>query len=56
MTARFLPTPPEISREALAVVAGAILAAVIFSQLPGLKKWVGDRLPTAAIPSPGVLP
>jgi hypothetical protein len=45
---RYLPTLPEISRETLAVVAGAILAAVIFSQLPALRRWVADRLPTSS--------
>jgi hypothetical protein len=45
MNARWLPTLPEISREALAVIAGAILAAVVFSQLPPLRNWVADRMP-----------
>lgn len=41
----WIPTAPEFVREAIIVVGGAILAAVIFSQLPDLKKWVADRLP-----------
>lgn len=44
---RYLPTVPEISREALAVVAGAIIAAIIFQQFPALKAWVRERLPSA---------
>lgn len=45
---RFLPSVPEISREALAVIAGAVIAAVFFSQFPKLRAWVADRLPTAS--------
>lgn len=45
MTGRWLPTLPEISREAIAVIAGAILAAAVFAQLPGLRSWVSDRMP-----------
>ena len=47
MNGRYLPNLPEISREALAVVAGAILAAWFFSQVPALRQWVAERLPTA---------
>ena len=46
MNDRFLPTLPEISREALAVVLGAIIAAGVFAALPDLRQWVADRLPT----------
>ena len=46
--ARWIPSLPEVSRETLAVVCGAIAAAVIFSYLPGLRQWVADRLPTAS--------
>ncbi len=46
MSARYLPNLPEISRETIAVVLGAIAAAFIFSQLPALKRWVAERLPT----------
>lgn len=45
---RWIPNGPEISREALAVIAGAIVAALFFSRFPVLKKWVADRLPTAS--------
>lgn len=43
---RYLPSVPEISREALAVVAGAIIAALIFAALPELRLWVAQRLPS----------
>ncbi len=53
MKARWIPSAPEISRETLAVIAGAILAAWIFSELPAVKKWVADRLPTGT-PGPSL--
>lgn len=37
---KFIPTPPEVIREALIVIAGAVLAAVVMSQLPGVKAWI----------------
>lgn len=30
----------DIGREAVIVLAGAVLAAVIIGQLPGLKAWI----------------
>ena len=45
MTGRWIPTVPEISREALAVIAGAIVAAIVFSAVPPLRNWVADRMP-----------
>ena len=44
---RLLSSIPEISRETLAVIAGAIIAAAFFAALPDLRKGVSDRLPTA---------
>ena len=35
-----IPKPAEIGREALIVLGGAILAALIIGQLPGVKAWV----------------
>jgi hypothetical protein len=29
-----------VIREALIVIAGAVLAAVVMSQLPGVKTWI----------------
>lgn len=37
---KIMPGLPEISREALTVVAGAILAALIMSQFPAVKAWI----------------
>lgn len=34
------PTPTEIGREALIVIGGAIVAALIVSQLPALQDWL----------------
>ena len=42
-----IPKPVDIGREALIVIGGAILAALILSQLPGLRQWIRDRVPTA---------
>ncbi len=35
-----LPKAPEVIREALVVIAGAILAAAVMGQLPGVKAWI----------------
>lgn len=43
----YIPTAPEFVREAIIVLGGAILAALVFQAAPGLRKWVADRLPTA---------
>ena len=37
---KIIPTVPEIGREALIVIAGAILAAAIMSQFPAVKAWI----------------
>lgn len=37
---KILPTAPEVAREALIVVGGAILAALIVGQLPAVKAWI----------------
>lgn len=37
---KILPTAPEIAREALIVVGGAILAALIVGQMPAVKAWI----------------
>lgn len=33
---------PQIGREAVVVLGGAILAALILRQLPQLKSWIKD--------------
>lgn len=37
---RVIPTLPEVTREAVTVIAGAVLAALIIGQLPELKAWI----------------
>lgn len=39
----YVPKAPEIAREALIVIGGAILAAAIIGQLPSVKKWINDK-------------
>jgi hypothetical protein len=46
MTKGIIPSPPELVRESIIVVGGAILAAVIFQALPGLRAWIAERMPT----------
>lgn len=40
---KWLPGWPELTREALIVVGGAVLAAVLMSQLPSLKAWIKEQ-------------
>lgn len=40
---KLLPTVPEISREALIVIGGAILAALVMSQFPAVRAWIKDQ-------------
>ncbi|MDN3923322.1 hypothetical protein [Roseateles violae] len=37
---RVLPTVPAVAREALTVIAGALLAAAVMYQFPAVKAWV----------------
>ncbi len=37
---KIIPTPAAIGREALTVIAGAVLAALIIGQLPPVKAWI----------------
>lgn len=36
----YVPRIPELAREALIVIGGAIIAAAIIGQLPPLKDWI----------------
>lgn len=36
----WIPNPSEIGREALIVMGGALLAALIVGQFPSLKDWI----------------
>ena len=40
---KYLPGLPEVSRETVTVIAGAIIAAFIISQFPTVKKWIKDQ-------------
>lgn len=35
-----VPTPAEIGRETLIVLLGALAAAAIIGQLPGVRAWI----------------
>lgn len=37
------PSWKDIGKEALIVVGGAIVAALVIGQLPGVKKWIQDQ-------------
>lgn len=37
---KILPTAPEVGREALIVIGGAILAALIVGNVPALRDWI----------------
>jgi hypothetical protein len=37
---RWIPTLPEVTREALIVIGGALLAAAVIGSLPGVKAWI----------------
>ena len=36
----FLPAPADIGREAIIVIAGALVAALIIGQLPAVREWI----------------
>jgi len=38
--ARVIPPPAAIGREAIIVVAGAIVAAFVVGQLPAVRDWI----------------
>lgn len=38
-----IPTGQEVLHEALIVIAGAMLAALVINNVPALKKWFKDR-------------
>lgn len=48
MKQRWLPSAPEISRETLAVLAGAVLAGLVIQHWPAFKAWLRENgvLPT----------
>lgn len=36
----FIPGPAEITREALIVIVGALFAAAVIGQMPGVRNWI----------------
>ena len=40
---KIIPSIPEIGREALIVIAGALLAAAVMSQFPVVKAWIKQQ-------------
>lgn len=40
---KVLPSAPEVLRESLVLIGGAILAALILSQLPELRRWISNN-------------
>lgn len=40
---RIIPTVPEVAREALVLIAGAVVAAAIIGRLPELRAWIARQ-------------
>lgn len=40
---KWMPTGSEVFREALIVLGGALLAAIVVGQSPTLKAWLKDQ-------------
>lgn len=40
MAGKYIPDAPAISREAISVIAGALLAAWIIGRLPPVRDWI----------------
>ena len=40
---KIIPTGPEVAREALIVLAGVLIAALILSRFPALQKFVSQN-------------
>lgn len=38
-----IPKPVEIGREALIVIAGALIAAFVIGQLPAVRNWIKEQ-------------
>lgn len=39
-TPAFIPKPAEVAREALIVLAGAVVAAFVIGQIPAVRDWI----------------
>lgn len=42
MAAKIIPAPAEIAREAIIVLGGAVLAALVVGQFPALRAWIAQ--------------
>ena len=40
---KIIPSLPEVSREALIVIGGALLAALVMSQFPAVRAWIKEQ-------------
>ena len=40
MAGKIIPTGSEVAREAIIVVAGAIVAALVIGQMPRVRDWI----------------
>lgn len=47
---KWIPTAPEVVREAVIVIAGALLAAFVIGRIPGARAWIQTNLGTSPIP------
>lgn len=47
---KMIPSAPEIGREAIIVIGGALLAALVVGNLPPLRDWIKKQW--AGTPSP----
>jgi hypothetical protein len=50
---KWIPSAPEVSREALVVIAGALIAAWIIGQSPPVRDWIKKQWGGALPPDPG---
>lgn len=50
-TPAFLPTLPEVGRETIIVLSGALIAALIIGQLPSVRNWIRAQWGGAPTPS-----
>ena len=50
-TPNFIPSLPEVGRETIIVLAGALAAAFIIGQLPPVREWIRKQWGGAPTPS-----
>lgn len=46
-----IPSPPEIGREAIIVIGGALLAALIIGNIPPVRDWIKRQWGGATSPA-----